>query len=53
VTGDRPVITWLQEIQAQQVEARQHDYAPLVQIHAWSGVPRGIPLFDSLLVVDN
>ncbi|HSF30804.1 MAG TPA: amino acid adenylation domain-containing protein [Candidatus Tectomicrobia bacterium] len=44
---------WLQELQREQVEARQYEYSPLVQVQGWSEVPRGLPLFESLLVFEN
>jgi amino acid adenylation domain-containing protein len=47
------LIPWLQELQIQQAEARQYEYSPLVQVHGWSDVPRGLPLFESLLVFEN
>ncbi|HEX6292636.1 MAG TPA: amino acid adenylation domain-containing protein, partial [Herpetosiphonaceae bacterium] len=50
---DARLVPWLQTIQAQQVELRQYEYSPLVQIHGWSEVPRGQPLFESLLIVEN
>jgi amino acid adenylation domain-containing protein len=45
--------SWLHALQTQQVEARQYEYSPLVQIQGWSDVPRGLPLFESLLVFEN
>jgi amino acid adenylation domain-containing protein/non-ribosomal peptide synthase protein (TIGR01720 family) len=53
VTHDMALLTWLQELQAQQVEARQYEYSPLVQVQSWSEVPRGLPLFESLLIFEN
>src|SRR5262249_60775003 len=47
------LLPWLQELQSQQVEARQYEYSPLVQVQGWSDVPRGLPLFESLLVFEN
>jgi amino acid adenylation domain-containing protein len=47
------LLTWLQGLQSQQVEARQYEYSPLVQVQGWSDVPRGLPLFESLLVFEN
>jgi amino acid adenylation domain-containing protein/non-ribosomal peptide synthase protein (TIGR01720 family) len=44
---------WLRRLQAQLVEARQYEYAPLSRIHGWSGVPRDTPLFESLVVFEN
>lgn len=53
VSPEMSVVKWLQELQAQQVEARQYEHTPLIQIQGWSEVPRGISLFDTLLVVEN
>jgi amino acid adenylation domain-containing protein len=44
---------WLRGIQRAQVETRQFEYARLVDVHGWSGVPREAPLFESLLVFEN
>ncbi|HTN91087.1 MAG TPA: amino acid adenylation domain-containing protein, partial [Sorangium sp.] len=44
---------WLQQIQALNLELRQYEYSPLVQVQRWSEVERGTPLFDSLLVFQN
>ncbi|MEH2051407.1 amino acid adenylation domain-containing protein [Nostoc sp.] len=45
--------SWLKMLQTQQIEARQHEYTPLVQIQGWSDVPRSMPLFESLVVFEN
>ncbi|HEU4329130.1 MAG TPA: amino acid adenylation domain-containing protein [Roseiflexaceae bacterium] len=47
------VLEWLQALQRQQAELRQYEYTPLVQIQGWSEVPRGQPLFESLVVFEN
>ncbi|HEV2733903.1 MAG TPA: condensation domain-containing protein, partial [Longimicrobiaceae bacterium] len=44
---------WLQELQARQAETREHEHAPLVDVRAWSELPAGEPLFDSLLIFEN
>lgn len=44
---------WLRELQWQQLEARQYEYSPLVQVQKWSDVAPGQPLFESLLVYEN
>ena len=44
---------WLQSLQMQNVEMRQYEYTPLVDIHGWSDVPRNLPLFEALLVFEN
>lgn len=53
VSPEMPVLTWLQQLQNQQVEARQYEHTPLILIQGWSEVPRGMSLFDTLLVVEN
>ena len=47
------VVEWLQRLQAEQVEMRQYEYAPLVEVQSWSAVPRGLPLFESIVVFEN
>jgi amino acid adenylation domain-containing protein/non-ribosomal peptide synthase protein (TIGR01720 family) len=53
LAGGSTTLDWLQQLQDQQVATRQYEYSPLVQIQAWSGIPRGQPLFESLLVFEN
>ena len=53
VQPDERLAAWLQHQQARQTEALRYEYSPLVQIHGWSEVPRGQPLFETLLVFDN
>ncbi|MEH2191209.1 MAG: condensation domain-containing protein [Nostoc sp.] len=45
--------SWLKMLQTQQIEARQYEYTPLVQIQGWTDVPRSMPLFESLVVFEN
>ncbi|MBE9120382.1 amino acid adenylation domain-containing protein [Tychonema sp. LEGE 07199] len=47
------ILSWLKELQAQQVEARQYEYSPLVEVQGWSEVPRSLPLFESFVVFEN
>jgi amino acid adenylation domain-containing protein/non-ribosomal peptide synthase protein (TIGR01720 family) len=44
---------WLRELQERQAEALQYEYSPLAEIRAWSEVPAGRPLFESLLAFEN
>ena len=44
---------WLRQLQAQQAEMRQFEYSSLVEVQGWSEVPRGVPLFESLLAFEN
>jgi amino acid adenylation domain-containing protein/non-ribosomal peptide synthase protein (TIGR01720 family) len=50
---DEIFLSWIQTLQRQQIEAREYEYSPLVEVHGWSDVPRGVPLFESLLVFEN
>lgn len=47
------VIDWLRQLQADQASAREYEHSPLVELQALSAVPRGVPLFESLLVFEN
>ncbi|MGE0681568.1 MAG: amino acid adenylation domain-containing protein, partial [Candidatus Binatia bacterium] len=47
------LLPWLQEIRAQHLALRAYEHTPLVKIQHWSEVPRGLPLFDSILVFEN
>jgi surfactin family lipopeptide synthetase C len=47
------LVPWLQQLQAQQSELRLYEYASLIQVQGWSEVPRGQPLFKSLVVFEN
>src|SRR6267142_4929063 len=47
------LVAWLQKLQDTQSEANQYAYTPLVDIQGCSQVPRGTPLFQSIVVVEN
>ncbi|QLE54756.1 non-ribosomal peptide synthetase [Nostoc sp. TCL26-01] len=47
------LIPWLEQLQAEHLEARQYEYSPLVEIHGWTEVPRDLPLFASIVVFEN
>ncbi|HLM66822.1 MAG TPA: condensation domain-containing protein, partial [Longimicrobium sp.] len=53
VCDDAQVGAWLQEIQDRQLAAREHEHTALVDVQGWSDVPRGRPLFESILTVEN
>ncbi|MEU2057650.1 non-ribosomal peptide synthetase [Streptomyces bungoensis] len=53
IDGGRPLLQWLREVQAAQSEARGHDFVSLAQVQAWSEVPGGTNLFDSIVVFEN
>jgi surfactin family lipopeptide synthetase C len=45
--------SWLRSVQEQQSEQRQYEYSSLIDIQGWSEIPRGAPLFESILVFEN
>jgi amino acid adenylation domain-containing protein len=53
VDPQQPLLVWLQQLQAQLLEMRQYEYTSLVEIQSWSQVPRGVSLFDSIVVFEN
>lgn len=53
VEPDAALASWLRQLQAQQASMQRYEYAPLMMIKAWSEVPHGQPLFESILTLDN
>ncbi|MFG1880277.1 condensation domain-containing protein, partial [Sphaerisporangium sp. NPDC049003] len=53
VDGQATVGDWLRELQEQQIELRQWEHCHLVDVQECSDVPRGKPLFQSILVFEN
>ncbi len=53
VAPERAPAEWLAAIQRHQLEVRQHEYCPLLQVQEWSEVPSGTPLFDTILIFQN
>lgn len=53
VPPDACLLPWVKQIQIQQIETLQYEYSPLVQVQRWSEVPRGLPLFESIVVFEN
>ncbi|HEX8650844.1 MAG TPA: amino acid adenylation domain-containing protein, partial [Pyrinomonadaceae bacterium] len=53
VSPEMSLLDWLKELRAQHIETRAYEHNPLVKIQEWSDVPRGVPLFESLLVFEN
>ncbi|HEV2733421.1 MAG TPA: condensation domain-containing protein, partial [Longimicrobiaceae bacterium] len=50
---ETPLGEWLGQLQREQVEAREYEYAPLAQVQKWGEVPAGEGLFESLVVFEN
>ncbi|BAZ31917.1 amino acid adenylation domain-containing protein [Cylindrospermum sp. NIES-4074] len=52
VDADALVLPWLKELQAQWVAVGDDESTPLAQIREWSEVPQGLPLFETVVIVD-
>jgi hypothetical protein len=50
---DQSVISWLQQLQAAQVESRRFDFVSLTQLQAWSDLPAATNLFNSAVIFEN
>jgi hypothetical protein len=48
-----PLRSWLKAIQDRQMAQRPFESTPLVEVQGWSAVPRGRPLFESIIVFEN
>ncbi len=53
IKNEQSVGSWLRELQEAQRQERQYEYSSLVQVQGWSEVPRGLPLFESILDFEN
>ncbi len=53
VRPEERLLPWLNELQRAQTEARQFQYASMIDIQAAAGIPSGTPLFDTILVFEN
>lgn len=47
------VAAWLQAFQEQQAAGRDYEFVGLTTLQGWSQVPRSLPLFESIVVVEN
>jgi non-ribosomal peptide synthetase component F len=43
---DAPLLPWLADLHARQLELQRHGYAPLALLRRWCGMPKGTPLFE-------
>jgi amino acid adenylation domain-containing protein len=53
IDPESELVSWLRQLRAQQVALRDYEHTPLVRVQGWSEVPRGMPLFESILVFDS
>ncbi|HET8888390.1 MAG TPA: condensation domain-containing protein [Candidatus Angelobacter sp.] len=53
IKSEETVASYLRRLQKRQVELRDYEYSPLPKVQAWSQMPRGVRLFESLFVFEN
>lgn len=53
VASDQNLVSWLAELREQNVVIRDHEQTPVSHVAAWSDVPRGTALFDTIVVFDH
>ncbi|MGH3823701.1 MAG: amino acid adenylation domain-containing protein [Pseudonocardiaceae bacterium] len=53
VDDGQNLVTWLRQVQAAQIESRRFGFVSLAQLRAWSELPAGAALFDSMVVAEN
>ncbi|MFB2895116.1 amino acid adenylation domain-containing protein [Aerosakkonemataceae cyanobacterium BLCC-F50] len=53
VKADTWLLPWLKELRMQWLTLRDYEYTSLVQIQEWSEIPKGLPLFESIIIFEN
>ncbi|MDB9467605.1 amino acid adenylation domain-containing protein [Dolichospermum circinale] len=53
IPEDMGILSWLKQLQLEQIEREEYGYTPLVEIQGWSDIPRGQSLFESFVVFNN
>src|SRR5262249_24677713 len=53
VNDDDNVVEWLQSLRRQQAAVRPHEHVALAAVQSLSEMPRGLPLFETVVVYDH
>ncbi|MEM7065584.1 MAG: amino acid adenylation domain-containing protein [Cyanobacteria bacterium P01_B01_bin.77] len=53
IAPEQPLVDWLQDRQRQLLDLRQYEATALTDIQRWSDLPKGSPLFESIVVFEN
>ena len=53
VPPEAPLLPWLKELRSQHLAVRDYEHTPLVNVQAWSDIPPGTNLFESIVVFEN
>jgi non-ribosomal peptide synthase protein (TIGR01720 family) len=47
------LISWMSALQSSLAELRQFEHTSLLDVHRWSEMPKGLPLFETQVVFEN
>ncbi|NUM34973.1 MAG: amino acid adenylation domain-containing protein [Candidatus Brocadiae bacterium] len=47
------LVGWMKKIQAKSLAIREYELSSLVDVQGWSEIERGVPLFESIMVLEN
>ncbi|MBW4440825.1 MAG: amino acid adenylation domain-containing protein [Plectolyngbya sp. WJT66-NPBG17] len=53
LSAETTLLSWLQELRSQHLTIRPYENTPLSQVQAWSEMPRGTALFESIVVFEH
>ena len=53
IIDDQPIKDFLGSLRNQSIDVREHEHSPLVDVLGQANVPRGTPLFQTLLMFEN
>jgi amino acid adenylation domain len=53
IAPNQKLLPWLKQVQANQFEQQEYEWTPLAKLNEWSSVPHGVPLFESVIVLQN
>ena len=53
VPPEKPLLSWLEELETQHITSRKYEHISLPKIQEWSDIPSEMPLFESVLIFEN
>ncbi|MFD9722131.1 amino acid adenylation domain-containing protein, partial [Streptomyces sp. NPDC059076] len=53
IRSGQTIGAWLRDVQVEQAQAREYGRVSLTDIHAWSGMPKNVPLFQTMVAFEN
>ncbi len=51
--SSQKLLPWLKQLQVKQFDQHEYEWSPLAKMYEWSAVPRGVPLFESVIILQN